>query len=75
MYRILVIGLAVIGISALGWWGYHSQRTAPRAPIPIAQKAGSPSAAPTARPADGASRSATGGPAGGAARDRPVGVE
>jgi len=88
MHKIWVIALAVVGLGALGWWGYQSQRVGPRPALEItgksapAQAAGDRAAAadgPRARPdaQAGERPRATGqtGPAGAAASRGPVGVE
>lgn len=65
MKRLSTIVIAVAALGAAGWWGYQSQRAAPRAAVEIGPGAGAPKGAPAA--------AAPGGPPGGARQ--AVGVE
>ncbi len=68
MKRLSTIVIAVAALGAAGWWGYHSQRAAPRAALEI-----TPGAAAKAPPAAGPS--GAGPAASGGAPRQVVGVE
>lgn len=70
MKRIGIVALALAWLGALGWWGYGSQREAPKPAVEIAAGGGAQSASSQPRPLADAPK-----PAGPGAARGPVSVE